>query len=114
MIAPFMSCSARLPVYTLMIATAFADHTVLGFISVGVLVILGMYLFGIGVALVVATILKRTILKSSAASFVMELPPYRLPIVSNVAHAITSSVGDFALGAGGVSSSCKHKPKRTG
>jgi len=100
MIAPFMSCSARLPVYTLMIATVFADHTVLGFISFGVLVILGMYLFGIAVALIVATILKRTILKSSAASFVMELPPYRLPIVSNVAHAITSSVGVFLKKAG--------------
>lgn len=102
MIAPFMSCSARLPVYTLMIATVFADRIVLGFISFGVLVILGMYLLGIAVALVVASILKSTILKSPTTAFVMELPPYRLPIFSNVAHAIVTSVGVFLKRAGTV------------
>lgn len=101
-ISPFMSCSARLPVYTLMIATVFSGGKVLGFISMGVLVILGMYLLGITVALLVASILKRSILKSAPTAFVMELPPYRLPIFSNVAHAIMTSVGVFLKRAGTV------------
>lgn len=102
MIAPFMSCSARLPVYTLMIATVFSGRKVLGFISAGVLVILGMYLLGISVALIVASILKRTILKSPPTPFLLELPPYRVPIFSNVAHAIMTSVGLFLKRAGTV------------
>lgn len=100
LIAPFMSCSARLPVYTLMIATLFSGSTVLGVISTGVLVILGMYLLGIAVALVVASILNCTILKSPKTAFVMELPPYRVPILRNVAHALMASVGTFLKRAG--------------
>ncbi|MEO7658008.1 MAG: ferrous iron transporter B [Pyrinomonadaceae bacterium] len=63
MVAPFMSCSARLPVYTLMIATFFAGQTVLGFLSVGALLMLAMYSLGIFVAIGSAFVLKRTILK---------------------------------------------------
>jgi ferrous iron transport protein B len=79
LVAPFMSCSARLPVYTLMIATFFAGQTVFGFISLGAVLILAMYALGIVVAIIIAFILKRTILKSPPPPFVMELPPYRLP-----------------------------------
>jgi ferrous iron transport protein B len=61
MIAPFMSCSARLPVYTLIIAAFFSGRTVLGVVSLGAVIILAMYLLGIAVAIVVASILKRTI-----------------------------------------------------
>lgn len=102
LVAPFMSCSARLPVYTLMIATLFSGQKVLGIVSIGVLVILGMYLLGIAVALVAASIFNRTILKSATTAFVMELPPYRLPILRNVAHAIMESVGAFLKRAGTV------------
>ncbi len=79
LVAPFMSCSARLPVYTLMIATFFSGQTVFGFISLGAVLILAMYALGIVVAIIIAFILKRTILKSPPPPFVMELPPYRLP-----------------------------------
>ena len=79
MIAPFMSCSARLPVYTLMIATFFTGQTIFGFISVGAVLILGMYALGTIVAIIVGWILKRTILKAPPPPFVMELPPYRMP-----------------------------------
>ncbi|HKZ78364.1 MAG TPA: ferrous iron transport protein B, partial [Pyrinomonadaceae bacterium] len=79
LIAPFMSCSARLPVYTLMIATFFTEQRVLGQISLGVVILLSLYLLGITAAVVVAWILKHTILKASPSPFVMELPPYRLP-----------------------------------
>ncbi|MGD9627822.1 MAG: ferrous iron transport protein B [Pyrinomonadaceae bacterium] len=84
MIAPFMSCSARLPVYTLMIAAFFAGQTVLGFISLGAVLMLAMYALGIAVAIVVAFILKRTVLKAPAPPFIMELPPYRVPNLRTV------------------------------
>ena len=102
MIAPFMSCSARLPVYTLMIAAFFSGRKVLGVISVGALIILGMYLLGIAVAVVVAWIMKRTILKAPAPPFVMELPPYRVPSLSNVGHALFSRSTVFLKRAGTV------------
>ncbi len=102
MIAPFMSCSARLPVYTLMIATFFSGQKVLGFLSVGVVVILGMYALGIAVAVIVSWILKHTVLRGPATPFMMELPPYRLPSFANVAHAISQRVGLFVKRAGTV------------
>ncbi len=102
MIAPFMSCSARLPVYTLMIAAFFSGQKVLGVISVGALIILGMYLLGIAVAVVVAWIMKRTILKAPSPPFVMELPAYRMPSVGNVAHALFSRSTVFLKRAGTV------------
>lgn len=102
MIAPFMSCSARLPVYTLMIAAFFTGQKVLGVISVGALIILGMYLLGIAVAVVVAWIMKRTILKAPAPPFVMELPAYRMPSVGNVAHSLFSRSTVFLKRAGTV------------
>lgn len=84
LIAPFMSCSARLPVYALMIATFFAGQTVFGFISLGAILMLGMYSLGIVTAIIVAFILKKTLLKSPPPPFVMELPNYRLPNARNV------------------------------
>ena len=84
LIAPFMSCSARLPVYTLMIATFFVGHTVFGFISLGAVLMLAMYALGIIFAVIVAFILKRTILKSPPPPFIMELPPYRMPNLRTV------------------------------
>jgi ferrous iron transport protein B len=102
MIAPFMSCSARLPVYTLMIAAFFSGQKVFGFISMGALIILGMYLLGIAVAIVVAWILKRTILNAPPPPFVMELPPYRVPNFGNVAHALLTRSSVFIKRAGTV------------
>ena len=102
MIAPFMSCSARLPVYTLMIAAFFSGQKVLGVISLGAVIILGMYLLGIGVAIVVAWILKHTILNAPSPPFAMELPPYRLPNLSNVGHVLLARVGAFLKQAGTV------------
>ena len=102
MIAPFMSCSARLPVYTLMIAAFFSGQKVLGFISLGALMILGMYLLGIGVAIIVSWILKHTLLNAPSPPFMMELPPYRLPNFSNVAHTLLARVGVFLKQAGTV------------
>ncbi|HEY3038341.1 MAG TPA: ferrous iron transport protein B [Pyrinomonadaceae bacterium] len=100
MIAPFMSCSARLPVYTLMIAGFFSSRKVLGFISLGASIILAMYLLGIAVAVVVAWLLKHTLLKGPSPPFVMELPPYRMPNLGDVAHSMLTRVGVFLKRAG--------------
>ena len=102
MIAPFMSCSARLPVYTLMIAAFFADVKVFGFLSVGALLILSMYLLGVTVAIVVAWILKHTILKSPPPPLVLEMPPYRVPNPLNILQTMRNRSWLFVKRAGTV------------
>ncbi|REJ78771.1 MAG: ferrous iron transport protein B [Acidobacteria bacterium] len=102
LIAPFMSCSARLPVYALMIAAFFAGQTVLGFVSVGAVLMLAMYTLGIAVAIVVAFVLKKTILKSPPPPFVMELPPYRLPNFRTVIQNMLTRAWLFIKRAGTV------------
>lgn len=102
MIAPFMSCSARLPVYTLIIAAFFSGQNVLGVISLGAVIILGMYILGVVVAIGVASIMKRTILRSPAPPFVMELPAYRMPDLRNVAHSLFARSTIFLKRAGTV------------
>ncbi len=102
MIAPFMSCSARLPVYTLMIAAFFSGQKVLGFISTGALMILSMYVLGLVAAVVMALLLKRTVLKAPPPTFLMELPPYRVPNVRDVARTMCMRAGIFVKRAGTV------------
>lgn len=102
MIAPFMSCSARLPVYTLMIATFFAGQTVFGFISLGAILMLAMYALGIVVAIIVAFILKRTVLKAPPPPFLMELPPYRMPNPRTVIQNMITRAWLFLKRAGTV------------
>ena len=102
MIAPFMSCSARLPVYTLMIAAFFSGRKLFGFLSVGALMIMAMYLLGIVVAVCVAFILKRTILKAPTPPLVMEMPPYRSPNFLTILQTMLSRAGLFVKRAGTV------------
>ena len=70
-IIPFMSCSARLPIYIILIGTFFASH------STGVM--LGLYLLGIVVAMITALLMRKFMFKEDETPFVMELPPYRIP-----------------------------------
>lgn len=102
MIAPFMSCSARLPVYTLMIAAFFTGQTVLGFLSVGALLMLAMYALGVMVAIAAAFVLKRTILNAPPPPFLMELPPYRLPNLRTVLQNMLTRAWIFLKRAGTV------------
>lgn len=78
MIAPFMSCSARLPVYALLIG-AFVPNRWVGFVTLPGLTLASMYFLGIVAAVVVAWALKRTVLAGGLPLYVMELPPYRMP-----------------------------------
>jgi ferrous iron transport protein B len=102
LIAPFMSCSARLPVYTLMIGAFFAGQKVFGFVSLGAVLMLAMYTLGIVVALIVAFILKRTILKAPPPPFIMELPPYRMPSIRTVFQNMLTRAWLFVKRAGTV------------
>jgi ferrous iron transport protein B len=102
LIAPFMSCSARLPVYTLMIGAFFAGQKVFGFVSLGAVLMLAMYTLGISVALIVAFILKRTVLKAPPPPFIMELPPYRLPSLRTVLQNMVTRAWLFVKRAGTV------------
>ncbi|MCI0747291.1 MAG: ferrous iron transport protein B [Verrucomicrobia subdivision 3 bacterium] len=80
LVAPLMSCSARLPVYTVLIAACIPNQTVLGFLKLSGLTMLAMYLLGIVVALIMAWIFKRTLLKGPTPLLIMELPPYKRPL----------------------------------
>ena len=100
LIAPLMSCSARLPVYTLMIAAFFSGQYLFGFLSLGAVLILAMYTLGIVTAIIVAFILKRTILKAPAPPLVMELPPYRIPNFKTVFLEVFQRAGMFVKRAG--------------
>jgi ferrous iron transport protein B len=82
LVAPLMSCSARLPVYTLLIAACIPERRVLGLFKLTGLVMLAMYLLGIGLALFMAWVFKRTLLKGVAPVLIVELPPYRCPTLA--------------------------------
>ena len=80
LVAPLMSCSARLPVYTVLIAACIPDVTVLGFLKLPGLTLFTMYILGIVVALLMAWLFKKTLLKGPTPMLIMELPPYKRPL----------------------------------
>ena len=94
LILPFMSCSARLPVYILIIGTFFPNYR-------GT-VLFGLYLFGIILAGSTALLLKRFYFKQEDIPFVMELPPYRLPTIKNTSRHMLSKTGQYLKKIGGV------------
>jgi ferrous iron transport protein B len=86
LVAPLMSCSARLPVYTLLIGACIPSITVLGFLKLTGLTMLAMYLLGIIVALLMAWLFKKTLLKGETPLLIMELPPYKRPLLRVVSR----------------------------
>ncbi len=80
LVAPLMSCSARLPVYTVLIAACIPQTKLLGFIGLPGLTLLGMYLLGIVGALGMAWLFKKTLLKGEPPPLILELPPYKRPV----------------------------------
>ena len=80
LVVPLMSCSARLPVYTLLIGACIPDIRILGFLKLAGLTMLAMYLLGIIVALLMAWLFKKTLLKGETPMLIMELPPYKRPL----------------------------------
>jgi ferrous iron transport protein B len=103
MVVPLMSCSARLPVYTLLIAALYdPGDQVLGFFSVQSALMIGMYVFSTIIALIAAAVLGRTIFKGPQVPLILELPPYRMPQWRSVLKMMTSRAGVFLREAGGV------------
>jgi len=98
LVAPLMSCSARLPVYALMIAALLPAQTAW---SKGALM-MGLYLLGTVAALLFAWLFKKTILKGEAPLFIMELPPYRIPSLGQIASQMVQRAGIFLKRAGTV------------
>jgi ferrous iron transport protein B len=86
LVAPLMSCSARLPVYTLLIAACIPDIKILGILKLQGLTMLAMYLLGTVVALLMAWLFKKTLLKGETPMLIMELPPYKRPLLRVVAR----------------------------
>ncbi len=84
LVAPLMSCSARLPVYTLLIGACIPNIAVLGFLKLPGLTMLAMYLLGLVVALLMAWLFKKTLLKAETPLLIMELPPYKRPLLKVV------------------------------
>jgi ferrous iron transport protein B len=102
LIAPFMGCSARLPVYTLVVAATFAHlPPVYGVLSVGGLVIFAMYLLGFVAALGTAWLLKRTALPETYPTLLMELPAYRMPQLGCLGRHVLQRCLRFVKGTGG-------------
>ena len=102
LVAPLMSCSARLPVYTLLIAACIPEKRVFGFFKLGGVTMLGMYLLGIVVALLMAWIFKKTLLKGETPMLIMELPPYKRPVVLVTLRHMWDRAKQFLTRAGTV------------
>jgi len=103
MVVPLASCSARLPVYVLITATIFdPSKKLLGVISVGAAVLLAMYGVSVVATLGAAAVLRRTVLKGPRPTFVLELPPYRMPSIRDVLLATWQRVKRFVIDAGTV------------
>ncbi|MEE0901068.1 MAG: ferrous iron transport protein B, partial [Methanobrevibacter sp.] len=98
MLVPFMSCTARLPIYAIFIGAFFDEYNAL--------VLLSIYVLGIIVALIVAAILKRTLFKGLSTPFVMELPSYKIPSLKGVLLHTWEKVKGFIRKAGTVILGC--------
>jgi ferrous iron transport protein B len=101
MVVPLMSCSARLPVYVLITATVFdTTRRVAGVLSLGAVVLLGLYALSVATALLAAAVLRRTVLPGPRPPLVLELPPYRLPHWRNLLLNTWQPVRTFLVDAG--------------
>ncbi|MDC1142599.1 ferrous iron transporter B, partial [Planctomycetota bacterium] len=99
-LAPFMSCSARLPVYVIFIAAFVPDKTVFGFLSVQALTLFAMYWVGVLAAIPTALVLKKGILKSKATPFLLEMPSYKRPRAKAIGRVLWDRGSSFIKRAG--------------
>ncbi len=122
LIAPFMTCSARLPVYALIIAAFLPERALLGvLLGTRAAALLGLYVLGFAAAFLTARILKSSILKSESASFVLEMPPYRRPTLTGLglrlldrAKVFLRRAGTVILGTSVVLWALAHLPLKNG
>ncbi len=100
LIAPLMTCSARIPVYTLIIGAFIPDRTVWGFVNLQGLVMFGLYASGIVSGLIVAFVIRNVFWRTASEPFMMELPTYKLPDPGNVLRNLMQRAGIFINRAG--------------
>ncbi|MFB0977628.1 MAG: ferrous iron transporter B [Myxococcota bacterium] len=102
LVAPFMTCSARLPVYTLLIAAFVPSASIALGLGVQGLVMFGLYMLGALTAIVSAALLKATVVRGHVSTFYMELPPYRFPSPRLLASQVARSAKAFLRRAGSI------------
>jgi ferrous iron transport protein B len=102
LVIPLMTCSARLPVYTLIIGALFPPSSLFGFVPVQGLLMVGIYVFAVVLTLVVAAVLGRTVVKGRRMPLVLELPPYRVPNLRTIFRMMMERAGLFLKEAGSV------------
>ncbi len=102
MATPLMTCSARLPVYTLLISSVVPAATVLGGFSLQAAVMAGLYAIGALSGLLVALVLKRTLFRGAVVPFMIEFPPYRVPSLKSISVTMVNRTRDFVATAGTV------------
>lgn len=99
LVTPFTTCSARLPVYLIIIALVIPEGTFLG-LSYKALTLMLLYLLGFGAAIVSAVILNKILKIKSRSFFVVEMPSYKLPLLKNVGYTVLEKTKSFVFGAG--------------
>jgi ferrous iron transport protein B len=100
LVVPLMTCSARLPVYTLIIGALFPPSRVFGWLPVQGLLMIAMYLFSTLITLIAAGVLGRTAVKGRRMPLILELPPYRMPSLSGTLKMMLQRAGMFLKEAG--------------
>jgi len=100
LVTPFITCSARLPVYAILISLIIPDKRILGIFSLQGATLMILYLLGFGMAILSASILNRILKFKSKSYFVVEMPNYKLPLFKNVAINIIEKTKAFVFGAG--------------
>lgn len=100
LVVPFTTCSARLPVYAIIIALIIPQERILGVFSLQGLTLLALYLLGFAAALISAFILHKTLKVESRSFFVIEMPDYQMPSVKNVFYTVVEKTKAFVFGAG--------------
>ena len=102
MLIPLMSCSARLPVYTLLIAAFVPHKLIFGFVQLQGLVLLGAYCLGFIAALLLSAVINKLSNKRRRGNFIMELPPYRMPLLRSLFFKVYDAAKLFLVNAGSI------------
>lgn len=100
LVTPFTTCSARLPVYAIIIGLIIPDTYFLGVLNIQGLTLMLLYLLGFGMAILSAYLLNKVLKLNSKTFFVVEMPNYKLPLVKNVLITVVEKTKDFVFGAG--------------
>ncbi|UGS21200.1 ferrous iron transport protein B [Flavobacterium cyclinae] len=100
LVTPFTTCSARLPVYSILISLIIPDKRVFGFLSLQGLTLMGLYLLGFGMAIFSAYLLNKFLKLNCKSYFVVEMPSYKIPMFKNVGINVLEKTKAFVTGAG--------------